>query len=83
MVMKFCGWIDLIKGERSAHEPPLLFACSLSYCPLLIFHTLIWSGAYLQNYTSYGYEILWVDRSQGGVQCTWSITLVFCVIALC
>ena len=28
------------------------------------------SGAYLQNYTSYGYEILWVDRShQGGVQC--------------
>ena len=29
------------------------------------------SGAYLQNYTSYGYEILWVDRSHhGGVQCT-------------
>ena len=21
MVMKFCGWIDLIKGEYSAHEP--------------------------------------------------------------
>ena len=20
-VMKFCGWIDLIKGECSAHEP--------------------------------------------------------------
>ena len=36
MVMKFCGWLDLIKGEHSAHEPPLLFACSLSYCPLLI-----------------------------------------------
>ena len=29
------------------------------------------SGAYLQNYTSYGYEILWVDRSyQGRVQRT-------------
>ena len=29
------------------------------------------SGAYLQNYTRYGYEILWVNRShQGGVQCT-------------
>ena len=29
------------------------------------------SGAYLQNYTSYCYEILWVDRShQGRVQCT-------------
>ena len=25
------------------------------------------SGAYLQNYPSYGYELLWVDRShQGG-----------------
>ena len=21
MVMKFCGWIDLIKGECSAHQP--------------------------------------------------------------
>ena len=24
-------------------------------------------GAYLQNYTSYGYEILWVYRSHQGV----------------
>ena len=23
-VMKFCGWIDLIMGECSAHEPKLL-----------------------------------------------------------
>ena len=39
--------------------------------PSVYFHTLILSEAYLQNYTSYGYEILWVDRShQGGVQCT-------------
>ena len=29
------------------------------------------SGAYLQDYASYGYEISWVDRShQEGVQCT-------------
>ena len=29
------------------------------------------SGAHLQDYASYGYEISWVDRShQGGVQCT-------------
>ena len=27
------------------------------------------SGAYLQNYTSYGYEILWVDRFHQ-MQCT-------------
>ena len=26
MVMKFCGWIDLIKVECSAHEPKLLLA---------------------------------------------------------
>ena len=31
------------------------------------------SGAYLQNYSSYGYEISWVDRShQRGVQCAGS-----------
>ena len=29
------------------------------------------SGAYLQNYATYGYEISWVDKSpQAGVQCT-------------
>ena len=32
MVMKFCGWIDLIKGECRAHEPYFL-----SYCPLFTF----------------------------------------------
>ena len=37
MVMKFCGWIDLIKGECSAHESLLLSACFLSYCPFFIF----------------------------------------------
>ena len=55
MVMKFCGWIDLIKGEYNAYEP----------------------------YASYGYEILWVDRShQGGVQCTWTLTLVYLIFEL-
>ena len=38
------------------------------------------SGAYLQNYSSYGYEISWVDRShQGGVQCAGIITLAFLI----
>ena len=38
------------------------------------------SGAYLQDYSSYGYETSWVDRShQGGVQCTGTITLA-CLI---
>ena len=44
--------------------------------PFVYFHTWILSRAYLQNYTSYGYEILWVDRShQEGVQCIWTVTL--------
>ena len=39
--------------------------------PLVYFHTWILSDAYLQNYSSYGYEILWVERShQAVVQCT-------------
>ena len=34
------------------------------------------SGAYLQDYASYGYEFSWVNRShQGRVQCTRTITL--------
>ena len=38
------------------------------------------SGAYLQDYASYGYETSWVDTShQGGVQCTGTITLA-CLI---
>ena len=41
------------------------------------------SGAYLQNYSSYGYEISWVDRShQGGVQCTGIITLAHLIFQL-
>ena len=41
-------------------------------------HTL--SGAYLQDYASYGYETSWVYRShQGRVQCTGTITLA-CLI---
>ena len=38
------------------------------------------SGAYLQDYASYGYETSWLDIShQGGVQCTGTITLA-CLI---
>ena len=52
--------------------------------PFVYFHTWILSRAYLQNYTSYGYEILWVDRShQGGVQGTWTIALVCFFFSYC
>ena len=41
------------------------------------------SGAYLQNYSSYGYENSWVDRShQGGVQCAGIITLASLIFQL-
>ena len=41
------------------------------------------SGAYLQDYASYGYETLWVDRShQGRVQCTGTITLACLIFVL-
>ena len=41
------------------------------------------SGAYLQDYASYGYEISWVDRShQGRVQCRGTITLACLIFEL-
>ena len=41
------------------------------------------SGAYLQDYASYGYETSWVDRShQGGVQCVGTITLACLIFEL-
>ena len=41
------------------------------------------SGAYLQNSSSYGYEISWVDRShQEGVQCAGIITLASLIFQL-
>ena len=66
MVMKFCGWIDLIKGECSAHEPQLLVCLIFELLPFDYFHTCILSRACLKDCTSYGYEILWVDRSDQG-----------------
>ena len=75
MVMKFYGWIDLIKGSavHMNHNSCLLIFWVIALCLLSYW---ILSGAYLQNYTCYGYEIFSVDRShQGGVQCTLILTL--------
>ena len=81
-------WVDRSYQGGVQCTGTITLACLIfELLPFVYFHTWILSGAYLQNYTSYGYEILWVDRShQGGVQCTWTITLVcffFLVIALC
>ena len=66
MVMEFCGWIDLIKGECSAHEPKLLLAYFLSYYPLFFF-ILEFSGAYLQGYIL-GMAMKFPGRLQLGVR---------------
>ena len=62
----------------------LTLACIIfEFLPFVYCHTWILSRAYLQNYTAYGYEILWVDRShQGGVQCTWTLTLACLIFEL-
>ena len=57
MVMKFCGWIDLIKGEVQCTWAFTLGCLSFELLPFVYFHTWILSDAYLQDYTSYGYEI--------------------------
>ena len=70
MVVKFCGWIDLIKWECSANEPYLLLHLIFEFLPF-VYYTRILSDAYLQNCTSYGYEILQGERShQEGVHCS-------------
>ena len=83
MVMKFCGWIDLIYREMQCIWTVTLACKIYELLPFVYFHTWILFGAYLQNYTSYGYEILWVNRShKWGVQCTGTITLAYLIFEL-
>ena len=73
--------ITLHTWRRGAVHRTITLACLIfELLPFVYFHTWFLSGAYLKNYTSYGYEILWVNRShQGGVQCIWTLTLA-CLI---
>ena len=44
--------------------------------PFVVFFILELFPVQISDYTSYGYEILWADRShQGGVQCTRTLTV--------
>ena len=82
-------WLWSFVGDRS-HQGrvqctrTITLAClTFELLPFVYFHIWFLSGAYLENYTSYGYEILWVDRSyQGGVQCTWTVTLACLIFKL-
>ena len=68
-------------GECSPFYTPVEGRDVLRYHPFReggVPHSL--SGAYLQDYATYGYETSWSNRShQGGVQCTGTITLA-CLI---
>ena len=77
-------WVDRSHQGGVQYTSTITFACYIfELLPFVYFHTWILSGAYLQNYTSYGYEILWVDRShQGGVHCTWTVTLACLIFEL-
>ena len=61
------SWVDRSHQGGVQCTGTITLACLIfELLPFVYFHTLILSGAYLQNYTSYGYEILWVDRSYKG-----------------
>ena len=77
-------WVDRSYQGRVQCTWTLTLVCLIfELLPFVYFHTWILSGAYLQNYISCGYEILWVDRShQGGVQCTWTLTLACLIFEL-
>ena len=71
------------KGEVQCTGIITLACLSFELVPFVVFHTWILSGAYLQNCTSLGYEISWVDRyHRGEVQCTGIITLACLIFEL-
>ena len=65
------SWVDRSHHGGVQCTGTITLTCLIFELLLFVyFHTRVLSGAYLENYTCYGYEILWVDRSyQGGVQC--------------
>ena len=77
-------WVDKSHQGRVQCTGNITLACLIfELLPFVYFHTWILSGAYLQNYTSYGNEVLWVDRShQWGVQCLETITLAYLIFEL-
>ena len=77
-------WVDRSHQGGVQCTGTVTLACLIfELLPFHYFHTWILSRAYLQNYTSYGYEIWWVDRShQGGVQCTGTVTLACLIFVL-
>ena len=78
------SWVDRSHQGGVQCTWTVTLACLIfELSPFVYFHTIILSGAYLQNHTSCGYEILWVDRShQVRVQCTWTVTLACLIFEL-
>ena len=78
------SWVDKSHQGGVQCTGTITLACLIfELLPFVYFHTWILSEAYLQNFTSYGYEILLVDRSyQAGVQWTGTITLASLIFEL-
>ena len=78
------SWVDSSHQGGVQCTGTITFTCLIfELLPFVYFHTWILFGAYLHNYTSYGYEILLVDRSyEGGVQCMGTITLACLIFEL-
>ena len=77
------------KGENDDNKHFLLFICPSKTGRIMGSPVAggrrphSFSGAYLQDYASYSYEILWVDRShQEGVQCTGAVTFACLIFEL-
>ena len=69
--MKFCGWIDLIRGGSAVHMNCNSCLLNFLFIALCLFSYLNFVGAYLQGYTSYGNEISWMVT-------TWDKMAIFC-----
>ena len=72
MVMKFCGWIDLIKGECSAYE---LNSCFLNFCLVHISKTIL-----AMTMKFYGWLQLGVRQAYLATICR--SCLIFCNISV-
>ena len=74
------SWVDRSQEGGVQGMGIITPACLIfELMPFFVFHTWILSRTYLQNYTRYGYEISWVDRShQGGVKTLACLIFVLC-----
>ena len=72
-------WVNRSHQGGAQCSWTITLACLIfEILPFVYFLTLILSCAYLQNYTSYGYEVLWVVTTWGKTGVSWdNLPLLF------